>query len=180
MPQKWRSLLCETLKMYSKLVPLASIVSLSCWQSVGQCSIPVFSALLPDPHNTQVLHLLFTLCHWHGLAKLRLYTDETLHILEMVTKDLGDSVRSFALTTCLSFATKELPRKATAWLRWQMQQNQARSTVSHSIPTSTQAQQPRVLNLQTYKLHSLADYPVQIRIYSTMDSYSTQAVCVLP
>jgi len=31
-------------------------------------------------------------------------------------------------------------------------------------------------NLQTYKLHALADYPSQIRMYGTTDSYSTQAV----
>ncbi|KAN0088099.1 hypothetical protein V8E55_006720, partial [Tylopilus felleus] len=35
--------------------------------------------------------------------------------------------------------------------------------------------QPKVLNIQTYKIHSLADYPVQIRMFGTTDSYSTQA-----
>lgn len=34
----------------------------------------------------------------------------------------------------------------------------------------------KVLNLNTYKLHSLGDYPDTIRQYGTTDSYSTQIV----
>lgn len=73
-----------------------------------------FSGLLPDPHNAQVLRLLFVLSHWHGLAKLRLHTDETIHILDMVTKDLGNCICSFASNTSPASATKELPREAAA------------------------------------------------------------------
>ena len=75
---------------------------------------PHFAALLPDPHNVQVLRLLFVLCHWHGLTKLRLHTDETLNIFEQVTKDLCNRICSFALDTCPSFVTMELPREAEA------------------------------------------------------------------
>ena len=67
---------------------------------------------MPNPHNAQVLRLLFVLCHWHGLAKLCLHTDETLGIFERVTKDLGNCIRSFALDTCPCFTTKELPCEA--------------------------------------------------------------------
>ena len=62
----------------------------------------------------QILRLLFLLCHWHGLAKLRLHTDETLNIFEKVTRDLGDCIRSFASDTCPHFTTKELAREAEA------------------------------------------------------------------
>jgi len=123
----------------------------------------------------QVLHLLFVLCHWHGLAKLRLHTDDTLEIFERVTKDLGNRIRSFASDTCPCFATKELPREAQARRRRQGQQDPGRSSRSQDI-ASHAGQRPKGLNLQTYKLHALADYPSQIRMYGTTDSYSTQAV----
>ena len=58
--------------------------------------------------------MLFVLCHWHALAKLRLHTDETLDIFMKVTTDLGNRIRDFAADTCPSFATKELPREAEA------------------------------------------------------------------
>ena len=74
----------------------------------------MFAGLLPDPHNVDLLRLLYALCHWHGLAKLHLHTDETLGIFERVTKDLGSHICSFTSDTCPSFATKELPREAEA------------------------------------------------------------------
>ena len=92
----------------------------------AQCLIPVFEGLFPDPHNTQVLRLLFLLCHWHGLAKLCLHTDETLIIFEKVTRDLGDCIHSFTADTCPHFTTKELAREAEARQRRQAQQNLSR------------------------------------------------------
>ncbi|KAN0077360.1 hypothetical protein V8E55_011215 [Tylopilus felleus] len=60
--------------------------------------------------------------------------------------------------------------------------NERTTAQSYSLTSTTNATKssqincfPQVLNLQTYKLHSLADYPAQIRIYGTTDSYSTQA-----
>lgn len=143
---------------------------------VMQCSIPVFAGLLPDPHNAQVLRLLFVFSHWHSLAKLRIHTDDTLNIFESVTKELGNCIRSFTSKTCPNFATKELPREAGARIRRQVQQSHSRPTHSRAIASHTQARQAKGLNLQTYKLHALADYPAQIRIYGTTDSYSTQVV----
>jgi hypothetical protein len=125
-----------------------------------------------------VLRLLFVLCHWHGLAKLRLHTDETLDILEMVTKDLGERVRDFAFNTSSSFPTKELRREAEARLRRQAQRSN--QGASHQTTLHAQTRQHRKLNLQTYKLHALADYPSQIRMYGTTDSYSTQSVRITP
>ena len=116
-----------------------------------------------------MLCLLFVLCHWHGLAKLRLHTDETLNIFEQVTKDLCNRIRSFASDICPSFATMELPRETEARRRRQGERNTSKSG-------AIRGQQSKGFNLQTYKLHALADYPSQIRMYGTTDSYSTQAV----
>ena len=124
-----------------------------------------------------MLRLLFLLSHWHGLAKLRLHTDETLNIFEKVTKDLGGCIRSFASDTCPHFATKELAREAEARRRRQGQQNLSRSSQSQGAILG-HGRRPKGLNLQTYKLHALADYPSQIRMYGTTDLYSTQSVCL--
>ena len=144
-----------------------------------QCSIPVFAGLLPDPHNARVLRLLFVLCHWHALAKLRMHTDETLDIFEGVTKDLGDHIRSFVSDTCPNFATKELSCEAEARRRRRGHQKLSDSNRSNVTIPHGYGQQPKGLNLQTYKLHTLADYPSQIRMYGTTDSYSTQSVSLV-
>ena len=121
--------------------------------------------------------MLFLLCHWHGLAKLHLHTDETLDIFEKVTKDLCDCIRSFTSDTCSHFATKELAREAEARRRREAQQNTSRSSQPQgAVPGH--GRRFKGLNLQTYKLHALADYPSQIRMYGTTDSYSTQSVCL--
>ena len=140
----------------------------------AKCSIPVFAGLLPDPYNLQVQHLLFVLCHWHGLAKLCLHTDKTLDVFDKVTRDLGSCIRHFVSDVCPCFGTKELPCEAEARRQRQAQQD---STRLNQPQGATSGQRPKVLNLQTYKLHALADYPSQIRMYGTTDSYSTQSVC---
>ena len=88
----------------------------------------MFSGLLPEHHNVQLLHLLFVLCHWHGLAKLCLHMDEMLDIFEKAMKDLGSRVHSFVADLCPHFATKELPREAEARQRRQGQQGLSKSS----------------------------------------------------
>lgn len=79
-----------------------------------QCAIPVFDGLLPEPHNSRLLDLLFITAHWHGLAKLRIHTNTTLDILDRITTILGQTLRDFLKTTCQEFKTRELPREASA------------------------------------------------------------------
>lgn len=88
-----------------------------------------------------------------------------------MTKNLGDLIRNFVSNTCSSFAAKELPRETEARRRRQVQQNQKKLKQPQGV-----TRQLKTLNLQTYKLHALADYPSQIRLYGTTDSYSTQSV----
>jgi len=42
-----------------------------------------------------------------------------------------------------------------------------------TLVTVTSERCPRLLNLQTYKLHALGDYAAHIRMYGTTDSYSS-------
>ncbi|KIJ57457.1 hypothetical protein HYDPIDRAFT_64582, partial [Hydnomerulius pinastri MD-312] len=82
------------------------------FEDMLQCAIPVFDALLPDPHNKHVMTLLFTCAHWHALAKLRMHTDETLVLLDTVTERLRRHLRHFQQKTCAAFSTQELKREA--------------------------------------------------------------------
>ena len=124
-----------------------------------QCAIPVFDGLLPEPHNTYVLKLLFELAHWHGLAKLRMHTDATLDILSRVTASLGNSLRTFEEKTCAAFETRELERERAA--RQRRQEKSVTSGASESrrptAPNSNTRKQKK-FNLRTYKLHALGDY----------------------
>jgi len=82
-----------------------------------QCAIPVFEGLLPEPHNKFVMELLFTMAHWHGLAKLRMHNDLTLAVMDAETLSLGVKLREFSQKTCPAFATRELRREYNARLR---------------------------------------------------------------
>ena len=57
--------------------------------SGGQCSSPVFEGLLPEPFNRMLLQLLYKTAEWHALAKLRMHTDSTLNLLDLVTREFG-------------------------------------------------------------------------------------------
>ena len=79
-----------------------------------KCSIPVFEELLPEPHNTVILDLLFVLCTWHAYAKLRLHTASTLNALKITTAALGRQLRLWVKKTCSRFNTRELPKEESA------------------------------------------------------------------
>ena len=87
------------------------------------------------------MELLFVTAHWHALAKLRMHTDATLDIMDRVTADLGNKLRSFKKTTCTVFETQELRRELDARLRRQRQQGQHKS---HHTPAH--AQEPNASN----------------------------------
>ena len=140
----------------------------------NQCSIPALEALLPEPHNKDVLTLLFTCAHWHALAKLRMHTDETLDLLDTATVKLGKQLRHFQEHTCGAFKTQELRREAE-----RRQRRQSQNLVSNGETTASThqtARRPKTFNLQTYKLHALGDYSTSIRKFGTTDSYSTEPV----
>jgi len=140
--------------------------------SVWQCALPVFENLLPEPHNSQVQRLLFLLCHWHALAKLRMHTDYTLDIMEHTTAQLAQQMRNFSSETCPAFATKELRREAESRRRRKAQGGPSKTAYSPAVDVRW----PKMLNLCTYKVHALGDYHDQIKMFGTTDSFSTQLV----
>lgn len=81
----------------------------------------MFEGLFPEPYNEAIMDLLFLCAHWHGLAKLRMHTDQTLELLDQVTISLSTQFRYFVNTVCPNFKTRELPREALARSRRQKQ-----------------------------------------------------------
>ncbi|TDL17170.1 hypothetical protein BD410DRAFT_886035 [Rickenella mellea] len=136
------------------------------YEDLLQCSMPAFEGLLPEPHNAVVMDLLFYLQTWHGLAKLRVHTEDSLTCLEEATRGLGAQIRRFKKVTCDVYDTHELPAETAARGRRKRRIHTASSTVS---PKTKQ------LNLSTFKLHALEHYVQMIRRYGTTDSYSTQS-----
>ena len=129
------------------------------------------------------MKLLFLLAHWQGMAKLQLHTEETLTILNNVTRSLGISLRTFKKDTCTKYQTNELPREAAAQQQRQTSAACKRKGKKVKVVTEqaiTERSQPsqrrKGLNLNTYKLHSLGDYVDAIRQYGMMESYSMQIV----
>ena len=130
--------------------------------------MPCIDGLLPEPHNTAVLSMLFILGTWHSLAKLRMHTDSSLRLLDDTTTCLGIALRYFTWVTCPEFATKE-----TATEFNKRKRKEATSTTK--APGSS-TRQPKTFNMKTIKLHSLGDYVSHIRTYGTTDSYNTSIV----
>ena len=129
----------------------------------------MLDGILPEPHNTSILDLVFVMGCWHAYAKLRVHTEDTLTSFEQLTADLGVLLRHFAEVTCKGFNTAELPRESRARIR------RAADTAG-SGGTSTGGARPKAFNLNTYKLHALGDYPQAIRERGTTDNYTSQWV----
>jgi hypothetical protein len=139
--------------------------------------------LLPEPYNRVILKLLFTCAHWHGLAKLRMHTEQTLNIFEETTILLGAEFRKFAEKTCTAFDTQELKREKDARERRQQKSAEgkkaSRKTPLNQLPTNPGSKTERRrkhFNPRSYKYHCLGDYLYMTRRFGTSDSYSTEPV----
>ncbi|TFK34101.1 hypothetical protein BDQ12DRAFT_700523 [Crucibulum laeve] len=122
------------------------------FENLLQCAIPVFDGLFPELHNGRVMNLLFTMAHWHGMAKLRLHTDATLNILDELTTSLGHQLCEFSEKTCSAYKTEELPKETRA----------------------RQGCEAKLQNPWSQTGHSLGDYVEAIRAFGSTDSYSTE------
>ena len=144
------------------------------FEDLLQCSIPVFDRLFPDPYDAPIMKLLYRLCEWHSLAKLRMHTEPSLEHMESLTKELGKLMRNFRDNICTQFETRELPREVAA-----RQRRAAQQPLLSNLPATATANSTRkvkLLNLNTYKYHAMPDYVPFIRLFGTTDNYSTQLV----
>ncbi|KAH9931348.1 uncharacterized protein B0H18DRAFT_1116505 [Fomitopsis serialis] len=141
------------------------------FEDILQCAIPCFEGLLPEPHDSNVRILLFTLAYWHGLAKLRMHTDSSLALLDTATTALGEALRQFEAVTCPAFTTQESSAEYSKRMR-----NHARLVTRGLAPAQSapSGRRPRTFNMKTPKTHFLGDYVANIRATGTTDSGSTQ------
>ncbi|KAJ3508461.1 hypothetical protein NMY22_g16610 [Coprinellus aureogranulatus] len=104
----------DTIRRFSNNVSDMKQLAARDWEDMLQCATFVFEGLLPKEHEQHVHNLLFTMGHWHGLAKLRMHTDGSLAILDQWTALLGEDARTFLEQTCTAFETVELKREYEA------------------------------------------------------------------
>ncbi|KAF9441743.1 hypothetical protein P691DRAFT_682988 [Macrolepiota fuliginosa MF-IS2] len=140
------------------------------FEDLLQCSIPAFEGLLVEPHNQLLLDLLFSLSCWHALAKLHLQTMSIIKFLQKSTQALGYYLQRFARTTCTVYDACELAQEVEAW------GCQKLKDVGGKGKARAGGSQVQKLNLYTYKLHLLGDYPSVIQQYGTSDRFSTQVM----
>ncbi|EJD51863.1 hypothetical protein AURDEDRAFT_181453 [Auricularia subglabra TFB-10046 SS5] len=138
------------------------------FEDILQCAIPAFEELLPEPHNTIIMTLLYILAEWHALAKLRMHTDDTLRSLRNETRNLGMQLRLFVTETCAAFKTTELPREQAARNR-----RETREALQGTRKVAPTGPKEKKFNMDTYKMHALADYAPTIEECGTTESYST-------
>lgn len=163
------------------------------FEDILQCAIPAFEGLLPPPHNAIVLDLLFSLAMWHGLAKLRMHTTDTLTLFEEATTTLGKTLRRFKRTTCEAYFTREIDTKSLGGKKSKGQRLGAKRAPSTTVVPSRKGKEKEIqpgnqpivqskgtkkkeLNLDTAKVHKISHYPSDIRKFGTTDSTGTQTV----
>ncbi|KAK7013429.1 GLOBIN domain-containing protein [Favolaschia claudopus] len=140
------------------------------FEDILQCCIPAFEGLLPEPHNTIVLTLLYTFATWHAYGKLRLHTTGTVSVWRIVTTELGAQARNFLKTTCEDYTTYELPQEQNRRARRQARKNSKSAANTTTAPISKAR---KTWNINTYKWHSFPDYPDTVVDVGTTESYST-------
>ncbi|OSD02376.1 hypothetical protein PYCCODRAFT_1390006 [Trametes coccinea BRFM310] len=131
--------------------------------------IPAFEGLLPLRDDETVADMLFELANWHALAKLRLHTEITVSLFRDATKHMTEAMRQFANVTCQRWETHELEKETAARVR--RQEKAGNNTLT---PPQRDPKIVRFNVLNTYKYHSLPDYPDAIETTGTLDNYNTQ------
>ncbi|CAE6402750.1 unnamed protein product [Rhizoctonia solani] len=176
----------STIRMFLDDVASMGRLAARDFEDILQCCLPVFEGLLPSECNALVQRLLFTFAQWHGLAKLRRHTTETLKIMKKLTTKLGSELRNFAEVTqnmnvCKTpdEYTRRKKRQAAAQAPRSTQPATSKSKSKALVPLETaDGRHICFFNINTYKVHVIGDYVDTIAEFGTTDSYSTQ-ICEL-
>jgi hypothetical protein len=140
---------------------------------LSQCAMPVFEGLFPEDHDKIVQSLLYRFAQWHALAKLRIHSETTLSVLDSTFTRLSRQLRHFRDFTCAVFTTVELPREKAARERKAARQG----LDSNNRDPSSGSRKVKKFNMNTYKYHAMGDYLRSIRLFGTIDSFTSQIVC---
>ncbi|KAG8700404.1 hypothetical protein FRC08_004728 [Ceratobasidium sp. 394] len=186
----------STIRKFAEDVADMGRIAARDFEDILQCCMPVFRGLLPETCDEPAQTLLFLFAEWHGLAKLRLHATATLKIFKSLTTKLGTALRNF-VTLTKALEPRETPKEYTRRKKQaEVSKASSMSRRMHATTNTTraatkatrtnkpglQAQEKSdgdgrrivTLNLNTYKTHSMGDYPESIEEYGTTDSYSTQ------
>ncbi|CUA67885.1 Maltodextrin phosphorylase [Thermococcus litoralis DSM 5473] [Rhizoctonia solani] len=176
----------SVIRMFSDDVASMGRLAARDFEDILQCCIPVFEGLLPPQCDAQAQRLLFIFAEWHGLAKLRRHTTETLKTMKKLTAKLGAELRSFAELT-KTMNVRETPdeyarrkkRQAAAQAQRSMETTASKGkTKTSARPEIPDGRRICYFNINTYKVHAIGDYIYIIAEFGTTDSYSTQ-ICEL-
>ncbi|CCO34564.1 hypothetical protein BN14_08666 [Rhizoctonia solani AG-1 IB] len=176
----------STIRMFSDDVASMGRLAARDFEDILQCCLPVFEGLLPPECDALVQRLLFTFAQWHGLAKLRRHTTETLKIMKKLTAKLGSELRNFAeLTQKMNVCetpdeyTRRKKRQATAQSLRSTRPTTSKGKSKALVPSeAVDGRRICFFNINTYKVHAIGDYVLTIFEFGTTDSYSTQ-ICEL-
>ncbi|KAG8707451.1 hypothetical protein FRC08_000488 [Ceratobasidium sp. 394] len=141
------------------------------YEDVLQCCGPCFEGLFPEEDDRIIQELIFTMAHWHALAKLRMHTTTTIKMLRIQTATLARRLRRFEANVASHYATVETDREQE--LRKRREIRRAQETGAATQPSGS-AKRVVKLNLSTYKLHGLGDYPEAVEQFGASDSYSSE------
>jgi hypothetical protein len=108
-----------------------------------------------------VQSLLYRFTQWHALTKLRVHSESTLSFLKETFK--------IFLSNCKSSATFPV------LLLTQWNYRKRRQLANEGSPSVLVER----FNLSTYKFHSMGDYVQTIKLFGTMDSFTTQIVSIV-
>ncbi|KAF8603666.1 hypothetical protein BDV93DRAFT_523134 [Ceratobasidium sp. AG-I] len=168
-----------TIRPFSEDVSNMSRPAARNYEDVLQCIIPAIEGLMPRIYEQQIITLLFVLCQWHGLAKLRQHTSKTIDVLRRTTTRLGHELREFRRYTS-EFEVYETPKEVTTRQKRTLKKARPRAALAFDSDCLDEAnkaipaRQRKYFNLETSKLHALGDYPEMIETFGTTDSFSTQ------
>lgn len=82
------------------------------------------------------------MCHWHGLAKLRMHSKYTLDMLHLQTITLGQQLRKFETEVCPQYKTYETPKENAARVRTLVRRKQKRAATLGVVASGSSTSLP--------------------------------------
>ncbi len=145
--------------------------------SFVQCAIPCFEGRFPESDNKHVMRLCYTMSYCHSLAKIIMYMEGSVQLLDSAHTAMATHLRHFEQVVCPRYATKEIQKVYAKRVHAQSKIG-TESSSSKPIAATTGERRTRVFSLAMVKTHLLDYYPRYIRIYGTLDFVSTLRVRV--
>ncbi|EJD49365.1 hypothetical protein AURDEDRAFT_59554, partial [Auricularia subglabra TFB-10046 SS5] len=160
----------DVVRQLSENVTDLTLMKIYEYESVLKNAAPCFEGLFPDAEfDGQVQDLLFTYARWYTLLNLSMHTDSTLRQLDDVTSDVGNMMRRFQVTSAEKFQARETPAEAA---------RRVRAAQSRGAKNVSSRRRPKILNLSTYKFHSMGHCVKAISHVGVTPNYTTaQARC---